>query len=167
MKTSAEDERDLLLGHLTTHRTHALDIVEGLSDEQLRRSPLPSGWSCLSMISHLTWDVEAFWLAAVVAGQQPAIGALGGRDAWRVEAQTSSDEVIAGYRDAIAQSNDIVNGVDLDAPPAWWAGDLFGDWRLNSLREILLHMISESACHAGHLDAARELIDGRQFLVLT
>lgn len=165
MKTSAKDERDLLLGHLTRHRRHVLDIVEGLSDEQLRRSVLPSGWNCLSMISHLTWDVEAFWLAAVVAGRQSAIEALEGRDAWRVEATAA--EVVAGYRDAIARSDDIIGGTDLDAPPAWWPGELFGDWRLNTLREILLHMISECACHAGHLDAARELIDGRQFLVLT
>lgn len=156
-----------MLAHLRTHRRHVLDIVEGLSDEQLRRSPLPSGWSCLGMISHLTWDVEAFWLAAVMAGRPAAIQALEGRNAWRVEGDTPAAEVIAGYRDAITQSDDIVGGIDLDAPPAWWPGDLFGDWRLNTLREILLHMISECACHAGHLDAARELIDGRQFLVLT
>jgi hypothetical protein len=33
--------------------------------------------------------------------------------------------------------------------------------------EVLLHVITETACHAGHLDAARELIDGRQWIVLT
>jgi hypothetical protein len=39
--------------------------------------------------------------------------------------------------------------------------------RLDDLREILLHVIAETACHAGHLDTARELIDGRQWMVLT
>jgi hypothetical protein len=39
--------------------------------------------------------------------------------------------------------------------------------RLDNLREILLHVIAETATHAGHLDAARELIDGRQWIVLT
>jgi CO dehydrogenase/acetyl-CoA synthase alpha subunit len=34
-------------------------------------------------------------------------------------------------------------------------------------REITLHVITETACHAGHLDAVRELIDGRQWLVVT
>jgi len=38
---------------------------------------------------------------------------------------------------------------------------------MDDLREILLHVITETACHAGHLDAARELIDGKQWLVLT
>jgi hypothetical protein len=47
------------------------------------------------------------------------------------------------------------------------ASFIFGDWRLHDLREILLHVITETACHAGHLDAARELIDGRRWLVLT
>jgi hypothetical protein len=37
---------------------------------------------------------------------------------------------------------------------------------MDSLRTIMLHVITETACHAGHLDAARELIDGRTWLVL-
>jgi Protein of unknown function (DUF664) len=42
-----------------------------------------------------------------------------------------------------------------------------GRWRLHDLREILLHVIAETGCHGGHLDAARELIDGRQWIVLS
>jgi len=38
---------------------------------------------------------------------------------------------------------------------------MFGDWRLDNLHEVLLHLLIETTCHAGHLDAARELIDGR------
>jgi hypothetical protein len=53
----------------------------------------------------------------------------------------------------------------LEAPPRqrdpWW-----GDWEVPDLRFILLHVIAETACHAGHLDAGRELLDGRQWLVL-
>jgi hypothetical protein len=48
--------------------------------------------------------------------------------------------------------------------PAWWPDEWFGSWRLHSIREILLHVIAETACHAGHLDAARELVDGRTWL---
>ncbi len=50
---------------------------------------------------------------------------------------------------------------------AWWPHDLFGDPHLHTPRDVLLHVIPETACHAGHLDAARELIDGRRWLVLT
>lgn len=54
-----------------------------------------------------------------------------------------------------------------DAPLAWWPQHLFGEPHLHNVREVLLHVITKTACHAGHLDAARELIDGRQWLVLT
>jgi hypothetical protein len=42
--------------------------------------------------------------------------------------------------------------------------DYFGDWRLRDVREIILHVITETAVHAGHLDAARELLDGRTWM---
>jgi len=54
-----------------------------------------------------------------------------------------------------------------DAAPALWPEELFGDWRLDNLREVILHVLTETAVHAGHLDAVRELIDGRTWLVLT
>jgi uncharacterized protein DUF664 len=38
---------------------------------------------------------------------------------------------------------------------------------MDDLRQISLHVIAETACHAGHLDAVRELIDGRTWMVLT
>ena len=61
--------------------------------------------------------------------------------------------------------NEIIAATPLSAPPAqrdaWW-----GDWDVPDLRFIVLHVIAETACHAGHLDAARELIDGRQYVVL-
>jgi hypothetical protein len=53
-----------------------------------------------------------------------------------------------------------------DEAPKYWPQELFGDWRLDSVREVLLHVLVETATHAGHLDAARELIDGKQWIVL-
>ena len=44
------------------------------------------------------------------------------------------------------------------------APDAEGEWRLHDVRDVLLHVITETACHAGHLDAVRELIDGQQGL---
>jgi hypothetical protein len=38
---------------------------------------------------------------------------------------------------------------------------------MDTVRQLLLHTLTETACHTGHLDAARELIDGRKWLVLT
>jgi hypothetical protein len=159
-----------LLGALDATRHHVLEIVDGLDDAALRRSVLPSGWSCLDMIKHLTYDEEIFWFRAVVAGEQEAIDLLQTPDAkasWRVADTDSAVDVLTEYRNQIERSNAIIAATELSAPPAWWPGDLFGDWRLNDLQEILLHLIVEVACHAGHLDATRELIDGRQYVVLT
>jgi hypothetical protein len=159
-----------LLAALDATRHHVLEIVDGLDEEALRRSVLPSGWSCLDMIKHLTYDEEIFWFRAVVAGEQEAIELLqtpSAQASWRAADDVSGAEVLDAYRAEIERSNTIIAATELGAPPAWWPGDLFGDWRLDDLQEVLLHMIVEIACHAGHLDATRELIDGRQYLVLT
>jgi Protein of unknown function (DUF664) len=76
------------------------------------------------------------------------------------------EEVLHRYRDNIEHADAIIATRSLEAGPAWWP-DFFGPWRLHSLREIVLHVVTETATHAGHLDAARELIDGKLHLVLT
>jgi hypothetical protein len=166
---STTTEAGLLLDHLTAQRLHILGILDGLDDAALRRPVLPSGWTCLGLVRHLTLDVEKFWFLAVAAGDPEAIAELEqlGDGAWQVDDTLSGPEVLARYRLACEQSDAVVNATPLDAAPAWWPADLFGDWRIDSLRELLLHVITETACHAGHLDAARELLDGRQWLILT
>jgi len=164
----ADPEKALLLDYLRGQRRHVLGIIDGLSEADLRRPVLPSGWSCLDMVRHLTVDEEQFWFGAVVAGDAEVIAGLdGGDDSWTVPPEVPVTEVLDRYRDACARSDEIVAATPLGAPPAWWPGDLFGDWRIDDLREVMLHLIAEIACHAGHLDAARELIDGRQWMVLT
>jgi len=75
--------------------------------------------------------------------------------------------VLEGYQRNIVLSNAIIAAGSLDAEPIWWPESLFGSWRLNNVREIVLHVITETAAHLGHLDAVRELIDGKQRLVIT
>ena len=156
-----------LLATLNDQRRHVLGIVEGLSEKDLRRPVLPSGWTSLGLINHLTLDVELFWFRAVVAGDRDAISELATvGDAWRVGEDVPARAVIDRYRREIDLASDIVAATPLDAAPGWWPEDLFGSWRLSRHSEVLLHVIAETACHAGHLDAARELIDGQQWLVL-
>jgi hypothetical protein len=88
-------------------------------------------------------------------------------NAWQVPAGLTAAAVLDGYRREMELADAIIAATSLDSPPAWWPEELFGSWRLDDLREILLHVIVETATHAGHLDAARELIDGRQWIVLT
>ena len=161
-------EHKTLLAYLNAQRDHALGILEGVVEDALRRPLLPSGWSCLGLIQHLALDVEQFWFRAVVAGEQAAIAELAEiPNAWQVKADVPAEAVFDGYRRAIDRANAIISTTPLDAAPAWRPRERFGDWRLHTLREIILHVMTETACHTGHLDAARELIDGKLWLVLT
>jgi uncharacterized damage-inducible protein DinB len=160
------DEAAILLGALDKQRGHVLGILEGLSEEDLRRPVLPSGWTCLGLVQHLALDVEYLWFWRVMAGRTDA-EAPEIEDAWQVGPEVAADQVLGLYRRETERASGVITDTSLGAAPAWWPEDLFGSWRLANLREIVLHVIAETACHAGHLDAARELIDGRTWLVLT
>jgi hypothetical protein len=158
-------EVSALLSSLTDQRSHVLGILDGLPEESLRRPVLPSGWTCLGLVQHLALDVERFWFRAVVAGEPVDLGS--GDAAWQVAPDVSAAEVFDTYRQEIALANAIITATPLDAAPAWWPEDLFPGGTCLDLRETILHVIAETACHAGHLDAVRELIDGRTWLTLT
>jgi hypothetical protein len=117
------------------------------------------------MVHHLALDVEHWWFWRVMAGGEPAEEA-GAGNAWHVPEGVSADQVLDLYRREIARADEVIAATSLDQAPAWWPEDVFGSWRLHSLREIVVHVITETATHAGHLDAVRELIDGTQWLVL-
>ena len=160
-------EASALLGRLDYQRDHVLGIVSGLSDADLRRPVLPSGWSCLAMVNHLTYDVEWWWFTAIVGSEGADIDALGSDfDAWHVAADTPADEVIGRYRAEVERSNAVLQTHALDASLAYWPVHVWPDFRYDSFRDVVLHVLVETATHAGHLDAARELIDGRQWLVV-
>jgi len=158
-------ERTNLAAALATSRRHVLRQVEGLDDAALRRPLLPSGWSALGLIRHLTLSDERYWFEVVVAGHPMDWWPEGPNGDWRVSPDESGDDIIEAYRAAIAASDAIIAAHSLDAAPRHrepgWDTDDFPD-----LRSILQHVIIETATHAGHLDAHRELLDGRQHLVL-
>lgn len=164
-ETSASVGPSVLLSYLNAQRAHVLGILEGLDAEALRQPVLPSGWSCLGLVQHLALDIERFWFRAVMAGEKVHLET--GDGAWRVPDDQSPAAVLALYRDEIDRANAVITATPLHAGPAWWPEELFGDWRIDDLEDVLLHVIVETACHAGHLDAVRELIDGRTWLVLT
>ncbi len=157
-----------LLSYLNAQRQHVLGILEGIEEEDLRRQILPSGWTCLGLIRHLTLDVEQFWFRGIVAGDQDVIDRLaaGHESSWIVGGDIPASDVFDAYRRQIERANAILTIASPDATLAWWPEGLFGDWRLDTVREVILHVFTETACHAGHLDAAREIIDGRQWMVL-
>lgn len=161
-------ESETLVACLNAQRRHVLGILDGLDEDALRRPVLPSGWSCLGLLRHLALDDERFWFRGVVAGEQKVIDEVTGTsdDAWQVGPGVPVEEVFKTYRQQVELANAIIAATPLDAAPAWWPESLFGSWRLDNLREVILHVLTETAVHAGHLDAARELIDGKTWLVL-
>jgi hypothetical protein len=157
-------EIDILLAFLRAQREHVLGALDGLSDADLRRPVLPTGWSCLELVHHLAVDVERFWFRAVMAGEQVEL--LDGDGGWRVPDGTTAEAVFALYRDEAERSDAVATAHALDDGPAWWPEELFPGLPVRDLRRLLLAVITETATHAGHLDAVRELIDGRTWLVI-
>jgi hypothetical protein len=161
-------EREALLTSLEDQRQHVLSDLDGLDEGRLRRAVLPSRWNCLGLLGHLTIDVERFWFRGVVAGEQYTIEKMvSDADSWEAAVLRTPNDVFAAYRDEVVRSNAIFAASSLDAGPAWWPEGLFGSWKLETVREIVLHVIAETAAHAGQLDAVRELIDGKQWVVQT
>lgn len=162
---SAGAEREALLAVLRSQREHVLRAVDGLSDSALRQPVLPSGWTCLGLVQHLALDVERFWFRAVVAGE--AVDLCTDDEAWRVDDGTPAASVLGAYREEARRADEVLLQADLDAQPAWWPVEVFADLPVRDVRQTVLAVVVETACHAGHLDAVRELLDGRQHLVLT
>jgi hypothetical protein len=161
-------ETSALLASLTIQRNHVLGILVGLTDDRLRRPVLPSGWSCLGMVQHLTISDERFWFRGIVGGDSACVSASAdeakAEAIWQVAQDAPAEAVLEAYRQEIKLADAVIAATPLDQPPAIWPTEIWPDWRLPNLRAVILHVITETACHAGHLDAARELIDGHQWM---
>jgi uncharacterized damage-inducible protein DinB len=155
------DERTQLVGWLDMQRDIIRWKCEGLSEADAHRSVLPASprLTMAGLVSHMRW-VEHCWFEVMVLGR-PAEGPQfddGPEDAdMRVDG-IPLDRLLAEYEQQCALSNEITAGRSLDAP-----GEQ-KDFRSGaaSLRWVLLHMIEETARHAGHADAIRELLDGER-----
>ncbi|WP_256843052.1 mycothiol transferase [Ornithinimicrobium cryptoxanthini] len=157
-------ERSLLLDHLEAERNHVLAAVDGLDDANLTRTMAPSGWSIAQLLNHLTYDDEIFWGHAIVGGDEEAIGLI--QDGWKAPV-TSGDEAVELYRHWSRRADAVLAEVDLDAPPRWWPSEeVFPFPPFADARQCLFRLLLETATHAGHLDMAREGIDGHQHLVV-
>lgn len=160
-------EKQVLLRQLDAQRRHVLGILDGLTEEQLRRPVLPSGWHCLGLVKHLALSDEHYWFRCVVDGEPLDYFPVGPNADWQVGPDESADAILELYRDEVRRANAVIAETRLDAAPKQpdpeWAswGMAFPD-----LRSVILHVLTETAVHAGHLDAVRELIDGRQWVVL-
>ncbi|MET9872662.1 DUF664 domain-containing protein, partial [Streptomyces sp. NPDC006386] len=60
----------------------------------------------------------------------------------------------------MARPDAVLVAASPEQEPAAWPVEIWPTWRLPDVRHILIHVLTEVACRSGHLDAARELIDG-------
>jgi hypothetical protein len=157
-----DHERELLTLYLTRQREHVIGALDGLDDEDMRKAVLPSGWSPVGLVAHLAVDVERFWFRDVFAGQ-PATYEWD--DAWHPPETLRPADVTDLYRSEIAKSDAIIAASSLETGCANWP-ERWPNWRFDDLRDLILHVITETCVHAGHLDVVRELLDGKQWMVL-
>ena len=151
----------VLADQLELQRARLLRTVEGLTGAQLTTSVLPSGWTLLELLVHLA-AVERRWL---VWGFRAEPLADPWRDAgpdgrWRVPVGAAPEDVIADLRAQWEVSRAVVAGLPLTARAAT-GGRFERPEDAPTLGWILLHLVQETARHAGHADVVRELLDGR------
>ena len=149
-------EKPTLVGFLDFQRRQVIDKVEDLDREAATRQLVPSATTLAGIVKHLI-DVERWWFRIVLVGEAVELVATrADPDAdWRIEPEDTVAELVAAYRAEIDRANAIVETADLDdlAVKETRRGHV-------SLRWILVHMIEETARHAGHADILREQIDG-------
>jgi uncharacterized damage-inducible protein DinB len=151
-EAALRSEREVLLVYLNHLRDTMVRLTHGLTDEQLRAPGVPSGTSLLGLVHHLT-GVEVHWFQRVFLGDEVPVDL-----SMRVPAGMSRGEVIAAYRQACARSDAIVGDcLDLTQRSAIPNP---GEATRDTLRSILVHMVEETARHAGHGDILREQSDG-------
>lgn len=159
-------DRAPLVDALAGARAHVLSQVEALDESLQHRVVVPSVWSPLGLVRHLTLSDERYWFEVVVGGGPLDFWPAGPRGDWTVPPSTSAGTVVADYRDAIRRSDAILAGVALDDAPLRPEPEWAGTGRFATVRDVLVHVVVETSTHAGQLDVARELLDGGQHLVL-
>ena len=169
------DERATLTGEradlaetLGTHRSFLRYTVRGLTDKQAAQRTTVSELTLGGLIKHVT-ATEKRWAGFIVDGPA-AMHGWGGEDAdaaatWAGGFQMQPGETLAGlmadYDEVARQTDGLLAALpDLDAghplPEAPW----FPPGATWSARRALLHVIAETAQHAGHADIIRESLDG-------
>lgn len=163
-------ERRDLLEALAAHRGFLLQTTAGLNDEQARQRPTASELSIGGLIKHVS-STEQGW-ANFMTGTamdddgidwtDPDTDAVAAyRDGFRLLADETLAGVLADYERVAAATDDLVaNLPDLDAAFPLPAAPWFPPGATRSVRRTVLHIIGETAQHAGHADIIRETIDG-------
>src|SRR5262249_1018875 len=143
------DEKQTLLDFLNYSRQAVIRKAEGLSEHDARRSLVGSGTSLCWLLKHLT-ACEAYWFEWAFPGLDVQVATE------PVEA-ARRDTLISAYHAAIDRSNELVAESEDLMTRCRRAGVASEPM---TLRWVLVHMLQETARHAGHADILREQLDG-------
>ena len=160
----ATGERADLLSALAKQRHFLRFTARGLTDEQAAERTTASALCVGGAIKHVT-QVEQQWIRFIVAGasampgDESSIGAY--MDGFRMLEGETLAGLLAEYDRVAQHTDDLVRSLpDLDVshplPEAPWF-EQGASW---SARRVLLHILAETAQHAGHADIIRESLDG-------
>jgi hypothetical protein len=153
----AVGERELLEEFLDYYRTIILRKIGGLSLEDATRRLVPSDSTLLGIVKHLGY-VERNWFQMRLDGQDlPVPWTDDDPDAdFRIEPDETVDSVAAWYQEQCDRSRELAAATPSLDDMAKTASRMGAP----NLRWIMVHMIDETARHAGHMDILREQIDG-------
>jgi uncharacterized damage-inducible protein DinB len=159
MAPPAADERSALLGYLAQARDAFHIVTYGLTDEQAAQAPAASELCIGGLVRHVT-SVERYWVAIM---QQRDLAEVDYEDNFRFGSDHTLAGVLAEYdacaketEAAVADEPDLGRAVPVPKGVPWFPDDVDA-W---SVRWVLLHILQETARHAGHADIVRETIDG-------
>ena len=160
MPASDDDISRELLEYLEYQRSSVRSIVEGLNEDAWHTPVVASGWTVAGMVEHLG-NVERHYFQEVIAGSPVELPWDEGRPPYDPEmvftCDRPSSDVLGYYREQCDRSNQILAGISLSDRPRGSHGD---DEQTPNIRVVILHVIEETAAHSGHLEIARELLDG-------
>jgi hypothetical protein len=160
-----EPDRPALLAALEYQRAAVRSIVDGLSEAHWHTSVVSSGWTPAGLVTHLG-GAERHWTCGVVLDHDPGHPFDEDFDDEPYDPYAPfvidwpSSKVLAYYQDQTERTDEMLATTALGSAPRGRHGTADTDTP-QTVREIVLHLIEETAAHSGHLEIARELLDGQ------
>jgi len=154
----AASRAEVFTRYLEYFRSRLISKIEALPPAAQRASSLPSGWTPVELLRHLTY-VERRWLEWGFEGRDVGDPWGDRRDGrWYVGPAETLPELVAAARAQAGRSDAIIAAHDLaeaGQPGERWAGEPPA-----TLERVLFHLVQEYARHVGHLDIVAELATG-------
>jgi uncharacterized damage-inducible protein DinB len=156
-------DKETLHRYLRRNRSALLAKLDGLDERRIRWPYTPTGTNLLGLVKHVA-SVQSAYFGEVFGrpfeGPYPWLEADAPADSDMFAALDESVDDIVSFHHASAEHADATIsalGLDAEGSVPWWPAER----RAVTLHQILVHMVAETARHAGHADIVREMLDGR------